>query len=371
MKNKIVLIGQFPPVITGQSLITQYIYEKLLCWGCSIIKISFNQIVGNKVLNYFIFYYLFIIDCSKNNLIIYLSPARSNLGYLRNFIIILYSSFFNNKIVMHYHCGEYDKFLSNSNLFVKKTSVYIFKKVTCHIFLSKRLLVNFSKLQLEESKIIIIPNSITSLQPKSHSGFTAKWSVCKIVFMSNLLPSKGYMILLEAMSLLVNKYNIQNVRCDFYGEFISEDMRSVKDLKRGFEEYIRQNKLSDFVKYNGTVNGEIKQNVLSNSQIFVLPTHYQVEAQPLSVLEALSNNLLVIASEFRAIPDMISDGVTGVLLKSNSADYLAVKIMAALRNPVEYARIAKAGRKHFNDNFSNTIFDKNLKMFFEKYNVFD
>jgi glycosyltransferase involved in cell wall biosynthesis len=371
MRNKIVLIGQFPPVITGQSLITQYIYEKLLCWGCSITKISFNQIDGNKALNYFFFYYRFIIECSKNNLIIYLSPARSNLGYLRNFIIILYASFFNNKIVMHYHCGDYDNFLASSNFFVKKTSFYIFKKVAYHIFLSKRLLGNFSKLKLEESKIIIIPNSITSSEPKSDSGFTQLCSVYKIVFMSNLLPSKGYMLLLEALDLLVNKYNIQNVRCDFYGEFLSEDTRSVKDLKRGFEEYIRQNKLSDFVKYNGIVNGVIKQNVLSNSQIFVLPTHYPVEAQPLSVLEALSNNLLVIATEFRAIPDMITDGVTGVLLKSNSADCLAVKIMSVLSNPEEYARIAKAGQKHFYDNFSNTIFDKNIKMFFEKFNVFD
>jgi glycosyltransferase involved in cell wall biosynthesis len=371
MNNRVVLIGQFPPVVTGQSLITQYIFEKLLHWGCSCTKISFNQIKGNKVLNYFVFYYRFFLKCSKKNLIIYLSPARSNLGYLRNFVIIFYSSLFNNKILLHYHCGDYDEFLSTSNFFVKKSCAYSFNKVSFHIFLSKRLLGNFKNLNLDENKIIFIPNSITTLEPKSIIGFNAKTRTYNIVFMSNMLPSKGYMIVLEAINILINKFKLTNIRCDFYGEFLSEDFRSEKDLVKEFDEYVMNCNLSDFVKYNGLVSGLEKQTVLRNAHIFLLPTEYPVEAQPISILEALSFNLLVIASDFRAIPDMIIDKVTGVLLKTKSPDLLAFQIKDVLNNKVAYTRIADAGRKHFEDNFSSKVFDNNIKMFFKKINAID
>ena len=371
MRNKIVLIGQFPPVVTGQSLVTEYIYKKLLFWGISCVKLPLNQIDGSKLINYFLFYYQFIKICSKKDLIIYLSPARSNLGYWRNFIIISYSRFLNNRIVLHYHCGDYDEFLSSSNFFVKKTCVYIFKKVSYHIFLSKRLLPNFEKLNLNQSKIVYIPNSITHKQSKLIKGFSSECIEYKIVFMSNLLPSKGYMVLLNAMEILINKFGIRNIRCDFYGKFISEDSRSEKELINEFNLFISNNNLTNFVKHGGVIKGEEKQKVLSASQIFVLPTSYPVEAQPLSILEALSNNLLVIASEFRAIPDMIVDGVSGVLLKSNSSDHLAVKIIEIVNNSEEYSRIAVNGRKYFEENFSNKVFDNNLKDFLHKINLYE
>jgi glycosyltransferase involved in cell wall biosynthesis len=367
---RIVIIGQFPPIITGQSLITQYIFEKLVLWGVRPKKIAFNQIEKNKWLNYLAFYLHFIATCSSKNLVIYLSSARSNLGYLRNFVIINYAFLWGNKIVLHYHCGEYDDFLSESNFFVKWTYKKTFDKVNFHIFLSSRLLPNFNKLRISKNKIIIIPNSITKDNFAESIGFKADIETLNIIYLSNMIPSKGYMILLEAIEILVSKYKKLNFKCEFYGEFISEDLRSREELHGDFFRFINDRNLSNYVKYGGLISGIQKENVLKKANIFILPTMYPVEAQPLSILEALSCKILVVASNYRSIPDMIIDNKTGVLLLENNSSYLASKLNQVFNNSKFYEDIAIEGRNHFEQNFSNFSFDENLKSFFNKFPIF-
>lgn len=370
MINRIVIIGQFPPIITGQSLITQYIFEKLVQWGARPKKIAFNQIEKSKWLNYLVFYLHFITKCSSKNLVIYLSPARSNLGYFRNFVIINYAYLWGNKIVLHYHCGEYDEFLSESNFFVKWTCKKTFDKVDFHIFLSSKLLPNFSKLRILENKIIIIPNSITNDNSVDSTGFKAGLETINIVYLSNMIPSKGYMILLEAIDILVSKHKTLNFKCEFYGEFISEDSISPGELYRDFFHFIRERDLSNYVKYGGLISGIQKKNVLKKANLFVLPTRYPVEAQPLSILEALSCKILVVASNYRSIPDMIIDNITGVLLLENTSSYLASRLDQIINNQKFYEDVAVNGRSHFEHNFSNSSFDENLKSFFSKFQIF-
>ncbi len=370
MTSKIVVIGQFPPVITGQSLITQYIFEKLIVWGAKPLKIAFNQIEESKWVNYIFFYYNFFKKCSSKNLIIYLSPARSNLGYLRNFIIIHYANFLNNKIVLHYHCGDYDDFLSTANFFVKSTYKQTFSKVHFHIFLSSRLLTNFKKLLIPEDKIVIIPNSITNSMEGSEGGFIKKSQLIKLVFLSNMIPSKGYLILLQAVEILISTYRATDFECHFFGKFISEDSKNESELENEFRALIEKKKLSQYVKYGGVVFGEEKQKILKDSHVFILPTKYPVEAQPLSILEALSNNMLVIASDYRAIPDMIIDNETGILLNEITPVNLAYRINLVFENIGLYTQVANNGKVFFEQNFSSFIFDKKLKSFFNNFDLF-
>jgi glycosyltransferase involved in cell wall biosynthesis len=83
--------------------------------------------------------------------------------------------------------------------------------------------------------------------------------------------------------------------------------------------------------------------------VAVLPSHR--EAQGLSILEAMALSRPVVASDVGGIPEMVEDGVTGMLVPHDQPQALASAIVRLLRDPELAATIAKAGHDLVHDRF--------------------
>jgi glycosyltransferase involved in cell wall biosynthesis len=70
--------------------------------------------------------------------------------------------------------------------------------------------------------------------------------------------------------------------------------------------------------------------LLLNSQILVLPS--RAENQPLSVLEGMSYGLAIVASRVGAVPEVIDDQETGLLLDVQDAAGLARALIELIDN---------------------------------------
>ena len=53
--------------------------------------------------------------------------------------------------------------------------------------------------------------------------------------------------------------------------------------------------------YIGIVNGKAKKNLLEWGNVFVLPTFYKMEGQPISILEAMATKNLVVTTNHAGI----------------------------------------------------------------------
>ena len=96
--------------------------------------------------------------------------------------------------------------------------------------------------------------------------------------------------------------------------------------------------------------GDYKLAVLRDSDIFVLPSLY--ENFPLSLLEAMASECSVVASDVGGIPEVIADGINGILVSPTDQEELAEKIKM-LADDKDYARsIAKRGRQTVVEKFS-------------------
>lgn len=83
------------------------------------------------------------------------------------------------------------------------------------------------------------------------------------------------------------------------------------DLRADMEKLAREKGIADFVEFCG-----MQSNVypyLHDADIFTLPSIY--EGNPMTIIEAMGTGLPIVASRVGGIPDMISDGESGLLVE--------------------------------------------------------
>jgi glycosyltransferase involved in cell wall biosynthesis len=76
------------------------------------------------------------------------------------------------------------------------------------------------------------------------------------------------------------------------------------------------------------------------------------EGLPIAILEGMASRLPLIATAVGAVPTVVLDGRTGVLLPPENPELLASAILNLLQNPAEQKRLGAAGRKLIEDEFS-------------------
>lgn len=119
------------------------------------------------------------------------------------------------------------------------------------------------------------------------------------------------------------------------------------------------NRINDIV-FMGPV--ENMRELLSKSHVFALISHF--EALPLSIIEAMSASLPVIASDVGGVSELITDGDNGFLANNRNVD-LIVKRFNELILDENQIKFGKRGRERYLEKFSadsmsNSIYLKYL-----------
>jgi glycosyltransferase involved in cell wall biosynthesis len=81
------------------------------------------------------------------------------------------------------------------------------------------------------------------------------------------------------------------------------------ELEREFHERLRDPRVAGSVDYAGFLKGEAKAAAFRAADIFLFPSYYANEGQPLVVAEAMAFGLSVVTTQWRAIPEMLPAGV--------------------------------------------------------------
>jgi glycosyltransferase involved in cell wall biosynthesis len=118
-----------------------------------------------------------------------------------------------------------------------------------------------------------------------------------------------------------------------------------------------EKKMSEMISNFGlnrhfSVPGFVKdtRQILSQLDIFVLATHS--EGFPVSILEAMSVGIPVVASNVGGIPELIENGTTGILVEPNNFDQLASAIIEILENQAKAKRMGEAAKERVKKYFS-------------------
>ncbi len=152
----------------------------------------------------------------------------------------------------------------------------------------------------------------------------------RIVFIGRLAPQKGVRTLVEAARLL----RAPGVRVLLVGD---------GPQRPTLEREVRRLGVDDVVHFLGFVSHERVPAVLSHADLLVLPSLY--EELGTILLEAMWVGVPVVASRTGGIPDIIDDGVNGLLVSPGDSVELAHAIDRVLSSPDLARRLGEAARE--------------------------
>jgi glycosyltransferase involved in cell wall biosynthesis len=91
-------------------------------------------------------------------------------------------------------------------------------------------------------------------------------------------------------------------------------------------------------------------DVLAALDVAVLSSDY--EGSPISILEYMEAGKPVVATRVGGVPDLVEDGVTGVLVDRQDPEALAEAVVGLLRDPDRARSMGEAGRRRRREEFS-------------------
>jgi glycosyltransferase involved in cell wall biosynthesis len=288
---------------------------------------------------------------------VYITIAQSLRGFWRDFFMIWYAACFGHSVVCHLHGGNYGQFFANQPAWIQNLVRATLRRADHIYVLGERLRDMFDFDPGLEHKIKVVCNGLPFLLPDEENEKRAPDGLkhpVTLLYLSNLIESKGYLHVLEAVEMLVRAG--LNVKCRFFGRFLSNaDDIVVRNAEHGrqlFDSFVKERGLEGAVEYCGTIEGKEKLKALNEAHFFVLPTQYDNEGQPLSIIEAMAFGNVVISTDYRAIPEMVIDQVNGVLVPYAEPEAIANAITDLCREPKRYERMSLAAKRHFKANFT-------------------
>jgi glycosyltransferase involved in cell wall biosynthesis len=289
--------------------------------------------------------------------VIYLTIGTSKAGFLRDMIMIWLGWLFQKRLVLHLKGGGFLSFYEESSRWLRFLMRQTLSKADTFIVLGDLLRDQFGFVSDIDSKLVVVPNGLpTELQDNNQKPRVWEQSGSfRLLYLSNMIPSKGYLDVLEACRILSIERGIP-IQCDFCGAFLATVNDNVEispaEAEAAFQRLVDETGLASVVHYHGTVRGQQKREILREANVFILPTAYPWEGQPISIIEALAYGLPVVATRYRGIPEQVINGRNGFLLEEKTPQAIADAVEKLWRDPALYEQFSQNAIQHYRQNFT-------------------
>lgn len=349
-KPEVCFVAQFPPPIHGLSKAVDTLYNSRSNKAFRFKKIDISK-------NRNILKTVFKLITSQSD-IYYLTISQSKFGNLRDLFLLRLIAMKNAKCVVHLHGGYYRQLVEHDlGSWQRKLNYRAMKNVDGAIVLGKSLRYNFEGM-VDDSRIFEVKNCVDDEYLMNDRDFDKKLHVIPtmepqhVLYLSNMIKAKGY---LDVLKLAVSSRTSGEFHFDFAGKFFSEAE------KQEFSDIVQKEGLQDLVTYHGVVTGAAKRRLLNKGKFFILPTKYPKEGQPISILEAMGNGMVIISTNHAGIPDLVKDGVNGILIDQSWSAALLFDWMRG----VDYYKMVKKSRLQVLNDYTETRYVKEMLSVFK------
>lgn len=330
--HSILAIVALPPPTHGQALVNQAIADAILRTGTPLTVINTSPGALQKGLGYHtrrLSLHLLkampaILGAGKG--LVY-SVVEPGLGMAYNFLIIALARMKGLRIVLHHHSALYTKTYDRRFAWLSRLAGRDALHVALDEFMAKDLKANYSFI----ANVAIAVNAAyvedPMVQARPDRPFTCG-------FMSNLSREKGLDTFLDCLRSA--RRGGLDLHAMLAGPAASvEAAKMIADAKVEF---------GDRLEVLGPVAGASKQAFFRSIDVFLFPSRYRVEGQPLVILEAMSYGVPVLASQQGYCAELIGNAGASAPIEVFQA--AATEFMVRCAGDAGYRRAIGTGARN-------------------------
>jgi len=256
------------------------------------------------------------------------------------------------KIFLKFH-GGYSELLKTTNPILRKSIRYLLENADGIGVLSSEEKHAFVEAGFSGGKFFVVRNALANSLRKSfpHVENFSSTGKFRLLFVSRLVPTKGLIETVEAVSSL-RKQGF-DVVLEVLGD--GETRAAAEALTKTLE-------ISEFVNFHGHVGEETVQQFYAESDLLVFPT-FHPEGFPMVIFNALQFALPIVTTKIRAAADYLRDGENCLFCEAKNPASVAAKIAEILKDKDLRARMSDNNRKLANEFTAEKIAPEYLEIY--------
>lgn len=230
--------------------------------------------------------------------------TNSGLGFFEKATLLWLAKWFRARSVLHIHGGGFRNFFFQSGHLLRKGIRLCLNRADKIIVLSDNMKSDFKDMGLSDDKLAIVRNGVMIPEKESARKTEPQGEnrCLTILFLNRIDIPKGIKELLEAAEMICCKDPNVNFRI----------VGPASDCHSQIMHTLKEKNLLPRIRIKEPVEGQQKTKEYMQADIYVLPSH--LEALPIGLLEAMSYGLPCIVTTVGAIPEIVKDGINGLLV---------------------------------------------------------
>jgi glycosyltransferase involved in cell wall biosynthesis len=392
---RIAVIGSLPPPFTGQNiqtlrnseLIGRHFEVSTIDTSTGAAELNDERPVLSRLKHYAALRSAIrtTLERLQADAVVWHTVSPQIAGHLRDTFAVVPSIPPGTPLYAVVHWGNFDKLFRR--LTTTATARRLVRRCTAFVFLDESLATRCSEWIPDEKRLVIpntidealIPDAAAIAKKISRFGSTPTHSKKTILFVANMIPSKGYMELLDSLPALVKSEVGSGVdsgvdtavdsavdsavdfaedfavdfAVDFVARFVGKWISAADE--KAFHERVKALGLEGRIDHVGQITDRSElARLYLEADVFVLPTYYPTEAQPLSVIEAIAAATPVVVSRHASLPSMVTAGKEARFVDPTKSAEISAAIKGLLQ-PTVWPAAAAAARARFDKTFAPDI----------------
>ncbi len=250
------------------------------------------------------------------------------------------------RTVLHMHGAQFDEYFSRARPLEKRFIRLALMAADRVVALSEGWREKLRRMA-PDARLTVIENAVEAIRDKARRSTR---STCRFLLLARMDLWKGIDDLLDACAIL--KRQGVPFELTLAGPAGSAGDAAVIARK------IADRTLEEIVRYVGPAFGEVKSRLLTESDVYVQPSHQ--EGMPLAVLEAFAHCLPVIATRVGAMTEVVDHEVQGLMVPARDPGGLACAMGALAIDPPRRIAMGDAGHRLATTRFAMTRFRDDL-----------
>jgi glycosyltransferase involved in cell wall biosynthesis len=279
---------------------------------------------------------IILLRCATDKVALLHVNMAENTSVLRKGAVIFAAKLLKVPVLLHLHAGLFADFYRKLPLPARLFTRWVFRAADRTIVLGeiwRRMLSD--ELGIDPRRIAVVHNGVP--EAPSRAPVTSD-APCRILYVGKLRPEKGLSELMQALS----GARLKSARWTLTLVGDGEGNR--------FKRIAASHGLSGRVRFTGWLEPDAVRRHLASADVFVLPSHY--EGLPLGLLEALSAGLAIVTTRVGALPEILRDDESALLVPPADAASLADALERVITDESLRLRLAAASRALYEAKFT-------------------